>query len=101
MDDVVVTCRTPTEGRTGQVKIPKWKYDSIRRVILDEIEDSETGRVRFKDLPDAVRSHLTSNQLAKLGSVTWHVTTVKLDMEVEGELRRVSGVRPQTLCRSL
>jgi len=33
----------------------------------------------------------------KLGSVAWHTITVKLNMEVEGELRRVDGLKPQHL----
>jgi hypothetical protein len=92
-----VTCYTPAEGRYAGVNIPKWKYDCIRRAILDVLDESETAQIRFKDLSEAVRLRLTSNQLAKLGSVGWHVTTVKLNMEVEGELIRVHGARPQTL----
>jgi len=37
--------------------------------------------------------------LARLGSVGWHTTTVKLNMEVKGELQRLSGVNPQRLIR--
>ena len=29
------------------------------------------------------------------GSVTWYVTTVKLDMEARGEVKRVPNSRPQ------
>lgn len=29
------------------------------------------------------------------GSVTWYVTTVKLDMEARGEVKRVLNSRPQ------
>jgi len=32
-----------------------------------------------------------------LGSWGWHFTTVKLNMEVEGELLRAEGVSPQQL----
>lgn len=95
------TCRTPTQGRDGSTQIPMWKYDCVRRAILDAIEDTENGRVLFKELPSIVQARLTSNQLAKLGSVGWHVTTVKLNMEVEGELIRISGARPQTLTKTV
>jgi len=94
-----VACRTPTAGKAGVTRIPKWKYDCVRRAILDCLEESETGQIKFMDLPDAVHDQLTSNQLAKLGSIGWHVTTVKLNMEVEGELQRVSRLSPQTLRR--
>ena len=55
----------------------------------------------FKDLADDVQARLTSNQLAKLGSLKWHVTTVKLNMEVEGEIERVPRQTPQTLRKTL
>ncbi len=97
MDEERVACRTPTQGREGHVNIPTWKYKSVRRAILNTLDESETGRVRFKDLTESVRGYLSTNELAKLGSVGWHVTTVKLNMEVEGELERVASLRPQTL----
>ena len=31
------------------------------------------------------------------GSVTWYVTTVKLDMEARGEVKRVPHSRPQLI----
>lgn len=101
MDEAKTTCFTPADGRDKGVKIPTWKYDCIRRAILEVLDESETDQVRFKDLNEAVMLRLTSNQLAKLGSVGWHVTTVKLNMEVEGELVRIHGARPQTLRRGI
>ena len=95
-----ITCRTPAKGREGTTAIPRWKYDCVRRAILETLEESETGWVHFKDLNAAVKDHLTTNQLAKLGSVGWHVTTVKLNMEVEGEILRVEGAKPQRLIRA-
>jgi len=92
-----IACHTPAKSRGGVTNIPKWKYDCIRRAILDELEESEDGTVIFGTLSAAVTDRLTSNQLAKLGSVKWHVTTVKLNMEVEGELERVPRRKPQAL----
>ena len=95
-----IACYTPTKGRDGATRIPRWKYDCVRRAILDVLDDSEEGQVAFKDLAQQVKTHLTSNQLAKLGSLGWHVTTVKLNMEVDGELERVPRKTPQTLRKS-
>jgi len=83
------------------VRIPRWKYECIRRAILETLEESSGGQVVFGRLAARVADQLTSNQLAKLGSVTWHVTTVKLNMEVEGELERVPRLKPQTLRKSI
>ena len=92
-----IACFTPTDGRSGATNIPRWKYECIRRAILNVLNESSDGQIMFKHLADHVQDQLTSNQLAKLGSVKWHVTTVKLNMEVEGELERVPKVTPQTL----
>jgi hypothetical protein len=92
-----IACYTPTKGRKGATRIPRWKYDCVRRAILDVLEDSDEGQIAFQDLAEYVQDQLTSNQLAKLGSLKWHVTTVKLNMEVDGELERVPRRSPQTL----
>lgn len=100
MDTDKIGCRTPAEGRAGVTHIPRWKYDCVRRAILDTLEEAELGYIYFKDLTATVEEHLTTNQLAKLGSLGWHVTTVKLNMEVEGELVRVIGAKPQRLMKA-
>ena len=40
------------------------------------------------------------DERAALGNVMWYTTTVKLEMEVAGEIRRVDGVTPQRLVRT-
>lgn len=100
-DDDKIACYTPTKGREGATRIPRWKYDCVRRAILNILDESEDGQVLFKDLAGHVGEVLTSNQLAKLGSLGWHVTTVKLNMEVDGELERVPRITPQTLRKSV
>lgn len=94
-----VECRTPTEGRSGTTSIPKWKYECLRDVILAVVQEAGSDGLRFSQLKDAVRSRLTEDQLYRLGSLGWHVTTVKLNMEVEGELIRLDGA-PQRLVTS-
>lgn len=96
-----IACYTPTKGREGETRIPRWKYDCVRRAILNILDEAEDGQVLFKDLAENVGEVLTSNQLAKLGSLGWHVTTVKLNMEVDGELERVPRKTPQTLRKSI
>jgi hypothetical protein len=66
---------------------------------LDVLDAAEDGRIAFRDLPSAIEAELSTNQLAKLGSLGWHVTTVKLEMEVAGEIARVPGAKPQQLQR--
>jgi len=80
-----VACRTPAVGRSGATRIPRWKYDAVRKAILDELA---TGDVPFRELSGRVRGRMQNDHLERLGSVNWHVTTVKLEMEVRGEIAR-------------
>ena len=91
-----IACRTPAEGRDGVTNIPAWKFDTVREAIL-AICAEETV---FTDLFKLVPKRLTDDQLSKLGSVNWHVTTVKLELEVRGEISRVAGKGPQKLTRT-
>ena len=92
--DAKVACRTPTPGRSGVTNIPQWRFDIIRGAIIDVMA---AGQVRFADLPDMVRGRLSKEDQARLGSIGWNVTTVKLEMEVRGEIIRVEGKGPQQL----
>jgi hypothetical protein len=44
-----------------------------------------------------VAEHLPEDELDQLGSVSWYTTTVKLDLEVKGEIERIPGSSPQRL----
>lgn len=74
------------EPRKHGVRIEKAKYDVIRRAILENLRIH--GSLSFTRL-----GNLLEEQLLKSfdGSVTWYFTTVKLDMEARGEIRRVPG----------
>ncbi len=92
-----VLCQTPTPGKKG-TRISKWKYDLIRAAILKAAPDDETG-VEFKRLPALVKKHLSEADLQRLGSLSWYTTTVKLDLEVRGEIERIPGSKPQRIRR--
>lgn len=92
-----VSCRTPTKGRDGVTNIPKWKYDVLRSAILDVIGRAGAEGIPFSDLKEAVRANLEAPTLGKVGSLGWHVTTVKLEMEVRAELCRVDAKGPQRI----
>ena len=92
-----VACRTPAEGRSGVTRIPKWKFDAVRAAILSALGD---GDMAFSDLNAGVRQHLSEEDYHRLGSLGWHVTTVKLEMEVRGEIERLDGSGPQRIRRT-
>ena len=89
-----VACRTPAVGRDGVTNIPAWKFDLIRTHILDLL--AEGPRV-YNDVRDDIGARLTDVQAAELGKLGWHVITVKLEMEVRGEIERVKAKGPQQI----
>jgi hypothetical protein len=90
-----VECKNPTEGKTT-VKIEKWKYDVVRRAILNILKTQPDG-VLFSELAEMVGQNLSEYEKQNLGKVGWYTITVKLDLEVRGEIRRVEKSSPQRL----
>jgi hypothetical protein len=90
-----VVVETPTPGKQ-HTRIDKWKYDLVHAAILASIPADDNG-VEFSELPQLVADYISSDDLKRLGSVSWYTTTVKLDMEVKGQLDRIPGSKPQRL----
>lgn len=57
----------------------------LRKAILKIVPKRGEG-VEFGELAPLVKEEVTKKQLAELGSVSWFTTTVKLDLEVRGEI---------------
>jgi hypothetical protein len=93
-----VECRTPTPGKQPK-RIDRWKFDAVRRAILAVLPRTGGG-VLFTDVTDLVKAELTADELAGLGAPMWYVTTVKLELEVRGEIQRVKDSTPQRLLRA-
>ena len=84
------TIRTlPPEKKQG-VKISREKYEIIRKAILCVLQAEK--EITFMNLSRAVEKEVNGNFE---GSVTWYVTTVKLDLEARGQIKRVTNSRPQ------
>lgn len=84
------TIRTLHPEKKQGVKISKEKYDIIRKAILSTL--TEKKEITFMNLSRAVEKEVNG---AFDGSVMWYVTTVKLDLEARGEIKRVPNSRPQ------
>ena len=91
-------CRTPNAN--GVTNIPTWKFTALRAAILDAIDHAGAEGLLFKDLNDAVKSRLTKDELSRLGSVGWHATSVKLELEVAGDIKRVEKSSPQRIIKA-
>ncbi len=96
-NETTVLCETPTPGKEG-TRIPKWKYDAVRAVIRGVVPRSKEG-IEFRELPGLVQKALSAENRQQLGSITWHTVTVKLHLEVVGEIERIAGSKPQRIRR--
>ena len=82
--------RTLHPHKKQGVNISKEKYDVIRNAILCVLQTQK--EMPFMKLSRAVEKEVNGTFD---GSVMWYVTTVKLDMEARGEIKRVTNSRPQ------
>ena len=74
------------------VHIDHAKYHAVHEAIFHNLR--EYGPMTFTQLGALVEEQLHT---IFTGSVTWYYTTVKLDMEARGEIRRVPNSRPQVI----
>lgn len=79
------------QGKQG-VNIDKAKYDTMRNAIVGTL--GEQPELTFTELNNAVGAKLEGNFD---GSIGWYYTTVKLDLEARGVIKRVPGSQPQRL----
>ena len=64
----------------------------MKAAILESLKSSEP--MTFKSLGRLVKKTL---QDKFDGSISWHYTTVKLDLEARGIIERIPGLRPQLI----
>ena len=86
------TIRTLHPEKKQGVNISREKYETIRNAILCVLQAQKQKEMPFMKLSRAVEKEVNGNFD---GSVMWYVTTVKLDMEARGEIKRVQNSRPQ------
>lgn len=89
MKDMIRTLHP--EKKQG-VNISIEKYEIIRKAILTTLRTQK--EMTFMALARAVEKDLRGKFE---GSVTWYVTTVKLDLEARGTVKRVPNSRPQLI----
>jgi hypothetical protein len=82
--------RTLHPEKKQGVNINREKYEIIRKAILCVLETQR--EMTFMNLSRAVEKEVNGNFE---GSITWYVTTVKLDLEARGKVKRVPHSRPQ------
>lgn len=94
MGDDRITLRNPNTGRDG-TRIRVEIYEPVRQAILDAL--AESPGVAFGELSGEVERR-TDPGLWEQASVGWYTTSVKLDLEARGLLRRDGS--PQRLYRT-
>lgn len=86
------TIRTLHPEKKQGVNISREKYEIICEAILLALRAQK--EMTFMNLSRAVEKEVNGKFE---GSVTWYVTTVKLDLEARGMIKRVPNSRPQLL----
>jgi hypothetical protein len=81
--DEKILAKHPDPGKQG-VNISKAKYDVVRETVLDLLRAH--GDMTFTELVEAANQRLEGTFD---GSISWYVTTVKLDLEARGMIQRV------------
>lgn len=82
--------RTLHPGQKQGVNISREKYEMICKALVSTLKAQK--EMTFMNLSRAVEKEMNGNFE---GSVMWYVTTVKLDLEARGVVKRVPGSRPQ------
>jgi hypothetical protein len=89
MEEKILTLHP--QGKSG-VNISRAKYDTISRAIQDSLRNHQS--MTFKELTEEVRRRLEGSFE---GSISWYVTTVKLDLEARDAIERIPNSTPQRL----
>jgi hypothetical protein len=84
-------CTLHPEKKRG-INISREKYEIIRKAILSTLRAQK--EMTFMKLSRAVEKEMNGDFE---GSIVWYVTTVKLDLEARGEIKRVPHSRPQVV----
>ena len=84
------TIRTLHPEQKQGVNISREKYEIICDAIMSTLHTQK--EMTFMNLSRAVEKQIHGKFE---GSVTWYVTTVKLDLEARGMIKRVPHSRPQ------
>jgi len=82
--------RTLHPHKKQGVNISREKYEIIRKAIMTALRAQK--EISFMHLSRAVEKEVNGTFE---GSVNWYVTTVKLDLEARGTVKRVPNSRPQ------
>jgi len=80
------------EPAKQDIRLDYAKYEAVHAAIFDNLR--QYGPMTFTQLGALVEEQLNHTFT---GSVMWYYTTVKLDMEARGEIRRVPNSRPQVI----
>jgi hypothetical protein len=86
-----ILARHPEKGKQG-VRISKAKYEQMRAALVKILR--ERGEITFTELAEAANQQLRGQFD---GSISWYVTTVKLDLEARKIIKRVPKTQPPLL----
>lgn len=90
MSNRILTLHPDTRKRG--INIETEKYNLIKEAIIGHL--SKKKEMKFMELTEAIEQELKDNFS---GSISWYVTTIKLDLEARNEIERIPDKQPQFL----
>ncbi len=83
------------EGKKA-ISINKSKYDMLKKAILNQLKKGESTHA---ELLDSINLNFKENKIKFEGSLEWYVEWVKLDLEANKFIERISKTSPQKYIR--
>ena len=75
------------------VTISKEKYEMMKMAILRSLE--KNSELMHTEMVLAVNDYFKKNKIKFVGATEWYMESVKLDLEANKLIERISGVRSQ------
>ncbi len=76
------------EGKHA-VTMAKGKYDVMMKAILNSLE--KNSELTHTEMTEAVKDYFRKNKIKFEGAVEWYMESVKLDLETNKLIERISG----------
>lgn len=80
------------EGKKA-VSMNESKYDTLKHALLNHLK--KKGELTHIELLDAITEDFKKNEIKFEGSIQWYMEWVKLDLEANKIIERVSRTSPQ------
>ena len=96
--DPKIECRSPNKPNGPTRSVLAWKFDIAANAIRAALAKQPTG-IPFDQIVAAAAQQIDKQVLETLGKPDWLVETVRLELEVRGEVERIKSGGPIPILR--